>query len=123
MKLRSDKYIPSRGEPGFELYVYYLRIGISSGAYAAVEEADIILVENKPQDVTSLFLFGKATYRKMVQNLFRATGYNVIAIPLAAGVLYNQGIVISPTIGAFIISLSTVIVDINIRFLNIDKEK
>ncbi len=72
-------------------------------------------------DVTSLILFGRATYRKMIQNLFWATGYNVIAIPLAAGALYNYGIIISPAIGAALMSLSTIIVAINAQFLSIRK--
>jgi len=67
-------------------------------------------------------LFGRATYRKMIQNLYWATGYNVIAIPLAAGVLYNYGILISPAIGAALMSLSTIIVAINAQFLSIKKE-
>jgi len=74
-------------------------------------------------DVTSLILFGRATYSKMIQNLFWATGYNVIAIPLAAGALYSYGIIISPAIGAALMSLSTIIVAINAQFLSIRKGK
>lgn len=96
-------------------------IAIGSGTDIAAETADIILVNSNPKDVTSLILFGKATYNKMVQNLFWATGYNVIAIPLAAGVLHNIGIVISPAIGAALMSLSTVIVAINANFLKVKK--
>ena len=73
-------------------------------------------------DVTSLILFGRATYTKMIQNLFWATAYNVIAIPLAAGALYNYGILISPAIGAALMSLSTIVVAINAQFLSIKKE-
>jgi len=68
----------------------------------------------------NIIRLSKATYRKMIQNLIWATGYNVIALPLAAGVLINQGIVISPALGAVLMSLSTVIVAINARFLKID---
>jgi len=97
-------------------------IAIGSGTDVAAETADIILVNSNPKDVLSLILFGKATYRKMVQNLFWATGYNVIAIPLAAGVLYNIGIIISPAVGAILMSMSTVIVAINAGFLRVKKQ-
>ncbi|MBE3090877.1 MAG: heavy metal translocating P-type ATPase, partial [Candidatus Atribacteria bacterium] len=96
-------------------------IAIGSGTDVAAETADIILVNSNPLDVTSLILFGRATYSKMIQNLYWATGYNVIAIPLAAGVLYNYGILISPAIGAALMSLSTIIVAINAQFLSIRK--
>ncbi len=96
-------------------------IAIGSGTDIAAETADIILVNSNPKDVMALILFGKATYRKMVQNLFWATGYNVIAIPLAAGVLYNAGIIISPAVGAILMSLSTVIVAINANFLRVKR--
>jgi Cu2+-exporting ATPase len=97
-------------------------IAIGSGTDVAAETADIILVNSNPKDVLSLILFGKATYRKMVQNLFWATGYNVIAIPLAAGVLYNAGIIISPALGAVLMSMSTVIVAMNANFLRVKKQ-
>ena len=96
-------------------------IAIGSGTDVAAETADIILVNSNPLDVTSLILFGRATYSKMIQNLFWATGYNVIAIPLAAGALYSYGILISPAIGAALMSLSTIIVAINAQFLSIRK--
>ncbi len=92
-------------------------IAIGSGTDVAAETADIILVNSNPQDIASLILFGKATYRKMIQNLIWATAYNVIAVPLAAGVLYSQGIMISPAVGAALMSLSTVIVAINAQLL------
>ncbi|MDX5483001.1 MAG: cadmium-translocating P-type ATPase [Hymenobacteraceae bacterium] len=92
-------------------------IAVGSGTDVAAETADIILVNSNPQDIASLILFGKATYRKMVQNLIWATAYNVVAVPLAAGVLYKQGIMISPAIGAALMSLSTVIVAINAQLL------
>lgn len=96
-------------------------IAIGSGTDVAAETADIILVNSNPEDVVSLILFGKATYRKMVQNLFWATGYNVIAIPLAAGVLSGKGVIISPAVGAILMSMSTVIVAINARFLRVSR--
>ena len=96
-------------------------IAIGSGTDVAVETADIILVNSNPKDVVSLIKFGKATYTKMVQNLFWATGYNAIAIPLAAGALYGYGVLISPAIGAALMSLSTVIVAINARLLHVKK--
>ncbi len=96
-------------------------IAIGSGTDVAAETADIILVNSDPRDVTELILFGRATYRKMVQNLWWATGYNVVAIPLAAGVLYRAGILISPALGAVLMSLSTIIVAVNARLLKIDR--
>lgn len=96
-------------------------IAIGSGTDVAAETADIILVNSNPKDVTSLILFGKATYNKMIQNLFWATGYNIVAIPLAAGVLIGYGIIISPAIGAALMSLSTVIVAINANFLKVKR--
>lgn len=98
-------------------------IAIGSGTDVAAETADIILVNSNPEDVTALLLFGRATYRKMVQNLIWATGYNVVAIPLAAGVLYGAGILISPAVGALLMSLSTVIVAINARLLRVEREE
>jgi Cu2+-exporting ATPase len=97
-----------------------LGIAVGAGTDVAIETADIILVKNNPLDVVNIIRLSKATYRKMIQNLIWATGYNVIALPLAAGVLINQGIVISPALGAVLMSLSTVIVAINARFLKID---
>ncbi|MCF6277058.1 MAG: copper-translocating P-type ATPase [Candidatus Magasanikbacteria bacterium] len=96
-------------------------IAIGSGTDVAAETADIVLVNSNPKDVVSLIIFGKATYRKMIQNLFWATGYNAVAIPLAAGVLIGYGVVISPAIGAGMMSLSTVIVAINARLLKLKK--
>lgn len=96
-------------------------IAIGSGSDVAVETGDLVLTRNSPNDVASVIALAKATYRKMVQNLWWAAGYNIIAIPLAAGVLYNVGIVLSPAIGALLMSLSTVIVAINARFLKIER--
>jgi len=96
-------------------------IAIGSGTDIAAETADIILVNSNPKDIASLILFGKATYKKMVQNLMWATGYNVIAIPLAAGVLAGYGILLSPALGAVFMSLSTIIVAINAKTLRVRK--
>lgn len=96
-------------------------IAIGAGSDVAVETGDIVLVKNNPEDVVNLIKLSGATYRKMVQNLIWATGYNVITIPLAAGVLYGWGIILSPAVGAVLMSLSTVIVAINARFLKLDK--
>jgi Cu2+-exporting ATPase len=92
-------------------------IAIGAGTDVAIETADIILVRSNPRDVVAVFRLAKATYGKMVQNLIWATGYNVVAIPLAAGVLASRGVVLSPAIGAVLMSLSTVIVAINAKFL------
>ena len=96
-------------------------IAIGSGTDIAAETADIILVNSNPKDIASLILFGKATYNKMIQNLIWATGYNVVAIPLAAGVLYGSGILLSPALGAVFMSLSTIIVAINAKTLKVKK--
>jgi len=92
-------------------------VAVGSGSDIAAETADIILVNSNPQDIANLILFGKATYNKMIQNLIWATGYNVVAIPLAAGVLYTSGFVLGPAIAAVFMSLSTIIVAINAQLL------
>jgi Cu2+-exporting ATPase len=97
-----------------------LGIAIGAGTDVAIETADVILVRSNPLDVVNILKLSKATYRKMIQNLIWATGYNVVALPLAAGVLYNQGIAISPAMGAVLMSFSTIIVSINARLLKID---
>lgn len=94
-------------------------IAIGSGTDIAAETADIILVNSNPKDIATLILFSKATYRKMAQNLAWATGYNIIAIPLAAGVLYKYGILLSPALGAVLMSLSTIIVAVNAKTLRV----
>ena len=94
-------------------------IAIGAGTDVAVETADIILVRSNPLDAVSIVSLSKATYRKMLQNLGWATGYNILAIPLAAGVLFPLGIILSPAVGAALMSLSTVIVAINARFLRV----
>jgi Cu2+-exporting ATPase len=97
-----------------------LGIAIGAGTDVAIETADIILVKSNPLDVVYIIKLSKATYKKMIQNLIWATGYNSVSLPLAAGVLYNQGIVISPALGAVLMSLSTIIVAINARLLKMD---
>ena len=92
-------------------------IAVGSGTDVAAETADIILVNSNPQDIANLILFGKATYNKMIQNLIWATGYNAIAIPLAAGVLYSSGFILGPAVGAVFMSLSTIVVAINAQLL------
>lgn len=94
-------------------------IAVGSGSDIAAETAGIVLVNSNPQDIVNLILFGKATYRKMIQNLAWATGYNVVTLPLAAGVLYNQGILLSPAIGAVLMTVSTVVVAINAGLLKV----
>ena len=95
-------------------------IAIGAGTDVAVETADIVLVESDPRDAVDVIRLAQATYRKMVQNLWWATGYNVVAIPLAAGVLATAGILLSPAVGAVLMSLSTVIVAVNARALSLD---
>ncbi|MBI2271269.1 MAG: cadmium-translocating P-type ATPase [Bacteroidetes bacterium] len=94
-------------------------IAVGSGSDIAAETAGIVLVNSDPKDITSLILFGKATYKKMTQNLAWATGYNIIALPLAAGVLFKWDILLSPAIGAVLMSLSTVIVAVNAKLLRV----
>jgi P-type Cu2+ transporter len=92
-------------------------IAIGGGTDVAIESADIVLVKSNPLDVVKIFKLSQASYRKMVENLLWATGYNVVALPLAAGVLAPIGILLSPAIGAVFMSLSTVIVAINAQLL------
>jgi len=94
-------------------------IAVGSGSDIAAETAGIVLVNSNPKDIVSLILFGKATHRKMIQNLIWATGYNVIALPLAAGVLYNWGILLSPAAGAALMAVSTIVVAINASMLKV----
>ncbi len=94
-------------------------IAVGAGTDVAIQSADIVLVRSNPLDVASILDLARATYRKMLQNLFWATGYNVVAIPLAAGVLYGLGILLSPALGAVFMSLSTIVVAINARFLRV----
>jgi Cu2+-exporting ATPase len=96
-------------------------IAVGSGSDIAAETAGIVLVNSNPKDIVSLILFGKATYKKMTQNLAWATGYNVVALPLAAGILYKIGILLSPAAGAVLMSLSTIIVAINAGMLKVKR--
>ncbi|HLR33518.1 MAG TPA: copper-translocating P-type ATPase [Fodinibius sp.] len=96
-------------------------IAIGAGSDVAVETADLILVKNNPLDVVNILKLADATYRKMIQNLWWASGYNIVAIPLAAGVFAWAGIVLSPAVGAVLMSASTVVVAINARFLDGDR--
>ena len=93
-------------------------IAIGAGSDVAVETADVILVRSNPLDVVAIVRLSRATYRKMVQNLLWATGYNVVALPLAAGALYAWGVLLTPAMGAVFMSASTVIVAINARLLS-----
>ena len=92
-------------------------VAIGAGTDVAVEAGDIVLVRSDPRDMPRIIALSKATYRKMVQNLWWAAGYNIVAIPLAAGVLQRWGIVLSPAVGAVLMSLSTIIVAINAQLL------
>jgi Cu2+-exporting ATPase len=99
----------------------HLGIAIGAGTDVAIETADIILVRSNPLDVVQIIKLSKATYRKMIQNLIWATGYNIIAMPIAAGVLIKYGVILSPAVGAVLMSLSTIIVSLNARLLKIAK--
>ena len=92
-------------------------IAIGAGTDVAVEAGDIVLVRSDPRDVPRIIDSARASYRKMVQNLWWAAGYNIVAIPLAAGVLAPWGIVLSPAVGAVLMSLSTIIVAMNAQLL------
>ena len=98
-----------------------LGIAIGAGSDVAVETADVILVRSNPLDVVAILKLSRATYRKMVQNLLWATGYNTFAIPLAAGAFYAWGVLLTPALGAVLMSASTVIVAINARLLRLKK--
>jgi Cu2+-exporting ATPase len=92
-------------------------VAIGAGTDVAVEAGDIVLVRSDPRDVPRIIALSKATYRKMIQNLWWAAGYNIVAIPLAAGVLQRWGLVLSPAVGAVLMSFSTIIVAINAQLL------
>ena len=92
-------------------------IAIGAGTDVAIKSADIILVKSDPQDVVKVINLSKRTYSKMAQNLVWATGYNIFAIPLAAGVLFGSGIVLAPALGAVLMSISTVVVALNAQLL------
>lgn len=92
-------------------------IAIGAGTEVAVEAGDIVLVRSDPRDVPRIIALSRASYRKMVQNLWWAAGYNIVAIPLAAGVLVRYGVLLSPAVGAILMSASTVIVAVNAQLL------
>ncbi len=94
-----------------------LGIAVGAGTDVAIEAADVVLVRSDPRDVFAILALSRATYGKMVQNLLWATGYNTFAIPLAAGIGYSWGFLLSPAAGAALMSLSTVIVAINAKLL------
>ncbi len=96
-------------------------IAVGAGTDVAIETADVVLIKSNPLDVVGVVSLAKSTYRKMIQNLIWATGYNIIAIPVAAGVLYHWNILLSPALGALFMSLSTVIVAVNAKFLKVEK--
>jgi Cu2+-exporting ATPase len=98
-------------------------IAVGAGTDVAIEAADVILVRSNPRDVVAAIDLARATYRKMIQNLWWAAGYNIVAIPLAAGVLAGAGIILSPAVGAVLMSASTVIVAINARLLRVDRRQ
>lgn len=92
-------------------------IAIGGGTDVAIESAGIVLVNSNPLDVVKIFKLSRASYNKMIQNLWWAAGYNIVAIPLAAGVLANSGILLSPAVGALLMSLSTIVVALNAQLL------
>ena len=96
-------------------------IAVGAGTDVAVATADVVLVRSNPLDVVAVIKLSRATYRKMLQNLGWATGYNVITIPLAAGVAYGAGVLLDPAAGAALMALSTIVVAVNARFLKVDK--
>ncbi|MGZ7160589.1 MAG: copper-translocating P-type ATPase [Methanobacterium sp.] len=96
-------------------------IAIGAGTDVAIEAGDVVLVRSNPLDAVYIVKLSKSTYRKMIQNLLWGTGYNVFAIPIAAGVLFSYGILLTPAAGAVLMSVSTIIVAFNSRFLKIEK--
>jgi Cu2+-exporting ATPase len=92
-------------------------VAIGAGTDVAVEAGDIVLVRSDPRDVSRIINLSRASYRKMVENLWWAAGYNIVAIPLAAGVLARWGVILSPAIGAVLMSVSTIIVAVNAQLL------
>jgi Cu2+-exporting ATPase len=92
-------------------------IAIGAGTNVAVESGDVVLVRNDPRDIPRIIELSRATYRKMIQNLWWAAGYNVVALPLAAGVAARWGILLNPAVGAVLMSLSTIIVAANAQLL------
>ena len=99
----------------------HVGVAIGAGTDVAIESADIVLVKDNPQDVATAILLARKTYRKMVQNLWWGSGYNIIALPLAAGVLAGFGVLLSPAVGAVLMSVSTIVVAINASLLKFTK--
>ncbi|MFS0751650.1 copper-translocating P-type ATPase [Oceanobacillus sp. 1P07AA] len=97
-----------------------LGVAVGAGTDVAMDSADVVLVNSDPKDVVSIIELSRLTYRKMIQNIWWAAGYNIIAIPLAAGILAPWGIILDPAVGAVLMSLSTIIVAINARTLNME---
>ena len=96
-------------------------IAIGAGTDVAIEAGDVVLVRSNPLDAVYIVKLARSTYRKMVENLAWAAGYNIFAIPIAAGILYSYGILLTPAAGAILMSVSTIIVAFNSRYLRIEK--
>jgi P-type Cu2+ transporter len=99
-----------------------LGVAIGAGTDVAVESADVVLVRSDPRDVVAILDLSRATYRKMVQNLLWATGYNAVAIPMAAGITFGTGFLLTPAVGAALMALSTIVVAINAQLLRRHRE-
>jgi Cu2+-exporting ATPase len=100
-----------------------LGVAIGAGTDVAVESADVVLVRNDPRDVAAILGLSRATYAKIVQNLIWATAYNAVAIPMAAGITFGTGFMMTPAVGAGLMSASTVIVAVNAQLLRFYRKK
>jgi len=92
-------------------------IAVGAGTNVAIESAGIVLMRNDPRDIVKIIKLSRMTYGKMIQNIFWATGYNVVALPLAAGVLASRGVILDPAVGAVLMSVSTIVVAVNAMLL------